>query len=206
MEKFLNSLYLQLFADGEGEDSGAGAAGGENDAGSGAEGSQEQNQGAQAKYTDADVDRILNQKFAEWQKKQEKQTSEAERLARMTTEEKSNARMKALEDKLHDYEVRDAREQMAKQARAILNDKNIHVSDELLANLIAEDAESTKASVESFVKLFDSAVESRVKEALKGETPRAGGSSGMTKEQIMAVKNRAERQRLISENMNLFKN
>ena len=199
MKKLFDMLYLQLFADG--------ADGAEEEAQQ--QEQQHEQQGQQqepkAKYTDADVDKILNQKFAEWQKKQEKQTSEAERLARMTTEEKSNARMKALEDKLHEYEVRDAREQMSKQARAILNDKNIHVSDELLSNLIAEDAEGTKSAVEQFVKLFNAAVESRVKEAMKGETPKTGGSSGMTKEQIMAVKNRAERQRLISENMHLFK-
>lgn len=158
----------------------------------------------EAKYTDDDVNKILDRKFAEWQKKQEKKVSEAERLSKMTAEEKAAERMKALEDKLRGYEVAAARTEMTKQARAILSDKNIHVDDALLANLIAEDAESTKASVESFVALFNAAVEKAVKEKVKGDTPKTGTTSGMTKEQILAIPNRAERQRMMKEHKDLF--
>ncbi len=159
----------------------------------------------QAKYTDEDVDKMFNRKFAEWQKQQAKAVSEAERLSKMTAEEKANERINELDAKLREYEAREARAAMTKQARAILQDKNINVSDELLANLIAEDAVSTKKSVESFVSLFQAAVEKAVKEAYKGETPKKGGAAALTKEQIMSVTNRAERQKLIQENIHLFK-
>lgn len=160
----------------------------------------------QPKYTDEDVDKMLNQKFAEWQKKQAKAVSEAERLSKMTAEEKANERIRALEEKLAAADREKAVAAMAKQARAMLQDKNINVGDELLANLISEDADSTKASVESFISLFQGAVEKAVKEAYKGETPRkGGGATTLTKEQILAVQNRAERQRLINENLDLFK-
>ena len=158
-----------------------------------------------AKYTDEDVDKILNKKFAEWEKKQQKKTSEAERLGKMTAEEKANERIKALEDKLAEAERKEARSAMTKEARAILQAANINVNDELLANLVSDNAESTQASVKSFISLFNSAVEKAVKEAYKGETPKKGGASSLTKEQILAVTNRAERQRLISENIHLFK-
>lgn len=160
---------------------------------------------AEAKYTDADLDRIINQKFAAWQKQQEKKVSEAERLSKMTAEEKAAERVKALEDKLHGYEVAAARAEMMKQGRAMLHEKNIAVGDELLANLIAENAEDTKAAVENFISLFNSAVEKAVKDALKGESPKAGSApAGMTKEQILAIPNRAERQRLMKEHRELF--
>lgn len=189
---------LQLFAD---ENPAAEAQQNEEPA---AEAQQEQKQQNEAKYTDDDVNKLLNRKFAEWQKQQDKKITEAERLSKMTAEEKAAERMKALEDKLKGYEEREAKSAMTKQARAILQDKNVNVSDELLANLIAEDADATKASVESFLKLFNSAVEKAVKEALKGEAPKAGGTATMTKEQIMAITNRAERQRLMKENYHLF--
>ena len=160
---------------------------------------------AEPKYTDEDVNKILDKKFAEWQKKQEKKVSEAERLSKMTAEEKAAEKLKALEEKIRGYEVAAARTEMTKQARAILSDKNIHVDDALLANLIAEDAETTKTSVESFVTLFNSAVEKAVKEALKGESPKGGSApAGMTKEQILAIPNRAERQRMMKEHKDLF--
>lgn len=199
----IENVNLQLFADDAADNPGEGAnteSGMHPVATEGAAGGRSE----EAKYTDADVDRLISQKFAEWQKKQEKKTSEAERLAKMTAEEKAAERIKAMEDKLHEYEVNASRAAMARQARAMLQDKNVHVGDELLANLIGEDAETTKASVESFLTLFKSAVEKAVKYAVKGTTPKTGAPSGLTKEQIMAVTNRAERQRLIRENMHLF--
>ena len=160
---------------------------------------------AERKYTDADVDKLLERKFAEWQKKQEKKVTEAQRLASMTAEEKAAEKLKALEDKIHGYEVAAARAEMMKQGRAMLHEKNIAVNDSLLANLIAENAEDTKSSVENFISLFNTAVEKAVKEALKGESPKAGSApAGMTKEQILAIPNRAERQRMMKEHKELF--
>ena len=160
---------------------------------------------AERKYTDADVDKLIERKFAEWQKKQDKKVTEAERLSRMTAEEKAAEKLKALEDKIHGYEVAAARAEMMKQGRAMLHEKNINVNDELLSNLISENAEDTKASVENFITLFNAAVEKAVKDALKGESPKAGGApAGMTKEQILAIPNRAERQRMMKEHKDLF--
>ena len=163
---------------------------------------------AQPKYTDEDVDRLINKKFAEWQKQQDKNKAkdeEAARLAKMTAEEKTNEKIRMLEEKLAAADREKAVTAMAKQARAMLQDKGLNVSDELLANLIAEDAEGTKAAVESFITLFTAARDQAVKDALKGATPKAGGApAGMTKEQILAVTNRAERQRLMKENAHLF--
>jgi hypothetical protein len=158
-----------------------------------------------AKYTDEDVDKLINKKFAEWQKQQDKKVSEAERLSKMTAEEKAAERMKALEEKLHGYEVAAARAEMMKQGRAMLHEKNINVNDELLTNLISDNAENTKSSVENFITLFNTAVEKAVKEALKGDSPKGGSApAGMTKEQILAIPNRAERQRLMKEHKELF--
>ena len=165
----------------------------------------EQKQTSEFKYTDEDVNKLIKQKRAEWQKQQQKQTTEAERLGRMTAEERANERIKALEDKLAEAERKEARSAMTKEARAILQTANINVNDELLANLVSDDAESTQANVKSFISLFNAEVEKKVKEAYKGETPKKGGVASLTKEQILAVANRAERQRLINENMHLFK-
>lgn len=201
-------LNLQMFADG-GE---GGAAGGEGSEGgsAGAEGGNGGEGGTdpknQPKYTDDDLDRIIGAKFAKWQKDQEKKISEAERLGKMTEAEKTAEELKKLRSEIDGYKLEKARSEMTRQARAILSDKNIHIDDALLSNLISEDADSTKASVESFVTLFNAAVEKAVKEAMKGETPRKGNpNGGITKEQILAIPDRAERQKLINENMHLFK-
>jgi tyrosyl-tRNA synthetase len=159
----------------------------------------------EAKYTDADIDRILGKKFAEWKEKEAKKVSEAERLSKMTAEEKANERIKQLEERLAAADKEKAVAAMTKQARAILAEKSINVNDELLANLVSDDADATKANCENFISLFNNAVEKAVKEALKGESPKGGGNpAGMTKDQILAIPNRAERQRLMKEHKNLF--
>lgn len=74
-------------------------------------------------------------------------------------------------------------------------------------NLVAEDADGTKAAVETFSTMYKEAVQKAVKDALKGKPPKAGNGGGkpsMTKEQILAVKNPSERQKLIAENITLF--
>ena len=89
----MNTLFdLQLFAG----DSAAEIpeAGNEREAGAEQEAPEEKK--AEPKYTDADIDRIIGQKFAEWQKKQDKKVSEAERLGKMTAEEKTAERIKTL--------------------------------------------------------------------------------------------------------------
>lgn len=202
----LNKYYLfdlQLFADAEGGENGAEVETPETLT----DDQPEEKAKPQPKYTDDDVDKLINRKFAEWQKTQEKKTSEAERLAKMTAEEKADVRIKQLEEKLAAAERKEAVADMTKQARAIFNDAKLNISDEILVNLIADDADTTKAAVNSFIALFKSEVDKAVKEAYKGETPRKGGGTpGLTAEKILAVTNKAERQRLIAENMHLFKN
>ena len=200
--EFFKKFDLQMFADDEGAPGADGGSPADNGA-DGADGAGKDKPAA--KYTDEDLDRIIGKKFAEWQAKQDKKVSEAERLGKMSAEEKAAEKMKSLEERLAAYEKADVRSKMTAEARSILQAEGLNVSDALIANLIAEDADSTKAAVDSFVKLFKAEVEKAKKEFYKGETPRKGGSgSGLTKEQIMAVPNRAERQRLMEENKHLF--
>jgi uncharacterized protein YejL (UPF0352 family) len=153
------------------------------------------------KYSDEDVNKILNKKFAEWEKKQAKKISEAEKLANMTAEEQ----LKELQKELESMKKDKTRSELASAARGILSESDIQIPDNLIANLIGEDAEATKENVAAFSKAIKAAVQEGVKEALKGKTPPSGGSSTLTKEEIMKVKNLKERQKLIKENMNLFK-
>lgn len=141
-----------------------------------------------------------------WQALTDDKLTEAEKLAKMTKEEKAEYKAKKLERELADLKRQNALSDMAKTARKMLSEEEINIPDELLGHLVTEDAEDTKAAVESFAKLFKSTVQAAVEDALKGPAPRtgAGGKGTMTKEQILAVKNPSERQKLIAENITLF--
>lgn len=162
------------------------------------------------KYTDADLDRIISRKMAEITKKAEKESkrkAEAERLASMNEQEKKEHELNELKKELEEMKKSQALSAMGKTARSILSEKNIHVSDALISNLISDDADSTKEAVESFATEFQSAVEKAVAEKLKGQAPKVkvGQTKTITKEEIMKVQNAKERQALILEHMDLFK-
>ena len=210
---------LQLFAedggnnDGDGADGGAGTEGAAgNSSGAGSDGKNgsgpegKEGDGKEAKYTDDDLDRILNRKFAEWQKKKDKEVDEARRLASMSEEEKTKQKQADMERQLNELLSEKNRSEMMATARSILSERNIHADDALMSLIVSEDAESTKKSIDAFANMFQKAVNKAVKDALKGEPPKTGtGKGGYTKEDILKVANRAERQRLIAANMDLFK-
>ena len=200
---------LQLFADdGDSDDAagGEGSAGGDDGDDSG-DGDGDDADGAK-KYTDEEVNALIERKFAEWQKKHEKQQAkqdEAERLKNMSEQERKDHEMEELRKQVNDLQKKETMSKMSTTARAMLSAKGITVDDALVGMMISEDADETKNAVDAFITAFQKAVSDAVKDALKGEAPKAGGASGLTRDQIMKVKDRAERQRLINENMHLFK-
>lgn len=160
----------------------------------------------EVKYTDEDVQKFIDKALAKDRKKQEKELDEAQKLAKMTAEEKEAHRIKQLEDELAEMKAANAKNEMSKVARGLFEEANVNVSDAIIRTLITEDAEDTKEVVQSFIDQYKKDVSKAVKEALKGETPKKGTGSGssMTREDILKVKNRAERQKLINEHKDLF--
>ena len=157
------------------------------------------------KYSDADVDEIINNKFAKWQREQEKKISEAEKLAGMNAQEKAEHERDKLQKELDELKHANSIAEMEKTARTMLRDDGVNVPDEVLSSLIADDADSTKTKVEAFSKAFKEAVQKAVKDALKGKAPATGkGGSTLTKADILKITNRAERQKAIAEHIDLF--
>lgn len=167
---------------------------------------------AEAKYTDADVDAIINKKFASWQEKQDKaiadavaKVEEANRLAQMNDKEKAEHERKAIEEELSMLKAEKARNTMIKEARQMLKADGLTIPDEIINVLVADTADATSGAVKAFSGLFQKAVDDAVKAKLAGNEPRKGSGSGMSKEEILAIKDTHKRLKAIEENMQLFK-
>lgn len=161
---------------------------------------------SEKKYSDADVDKIIDKKFAEWQKKQQKEIDEAQKLATMNATQKAEYERDQLKKELDEYKKQASLAEMSKTARKMLSDSGITIKDELLSMLVTTDAEETKTAIDSFTKAFKEAVEAEVKDRLKGNAPKAstGGVATMTKEQILAIKDTELRQQKMLEHKELF--
>lgn len=200
-------IYLQMFAEGGEPTQGAEPTPGTEPKGKGTEPGAEPKNEPTAKYTDADLDKIIGQKFAEWQKKQQKAVDEAAKLAKMDAQQKAEYERDQLQKELDALKKKDSLAEMTKTARKMLSDKGVTVNDEILSMLVNTNAEETKAAVDAFATAFTSAVEAAVKERLKGEPPKkgtGGGVAAMTKEQIMSIKDPEQRQKMILEHKHLF--
>lgn len=158
-------------------------------------------------YTDADVDAIIAKKFAKWQEQQEAKVAEAAKLAEMNATQKAEYERDQLQKRLDELEREKSVSGMVAESRKQLAGRSISVPDELVGMLVGETADDTKAAVDAFADAFDAAVESAVKARLSGSAPKAGGTGKpMTKSDVMAIKDTAERQRAIRAHMELFTN
>lgn len=162
----------------------------------------------QAKYTDADVDAIINKKFASWQEKQDKaiaeavaKVEEANRLAQMNDKEKADHERKQMEDELAMLKAEKAHNTMMTTARNMLKADGLTIPDEIVSVLVTDTAEGTSEAVKAFSGLFQKAVDEAVKDKLAGSEPKKGASSALTREQIMAIKDDRERLKAIKDNL-----
>lgn len=210
MKKFNDRLpfCLQLFADGtSGENEGAQSTNTQSTNTQSTEGqdNQGQDKSSEKKYSDKDLDAILDKRFARWKADQEKEKAEAKRLADMNAQERAEAERDKVQKELDELKAKNAIAEMTNEARKMCAEHDINVGDDLLSVLVNQDADKTKKAVDAFVKMFESEVEKAVKEKLKGNRPKRGGSNkGVTRESILNITDPMERQRMIAKNMDLF--
>lgn len=213
MKKFNDRLpfCLQLFADetsGENESTGTEntqSTEGQDSQGKKGQDNKEKNKESEKKYSDKDLNAIIDKRFARWKADQEKEKAEAERLADMNAQERAEAERDKVQKELDELKAKNAIAEMTNEARKMCTEHNINVGDDLLSVLVNQDADKTKKAVDTFVKMFEQEVEKAVKEKLKGNGPKRGDSNkGVTRESILNITDPMERQRMIAENMDLF--
>lgn len=177
--KFKKFMMLQLFAEGpEGSDGDSGKEGtdGNDPETKEQENDEEDDPEDEKKYSDKDVKKIIDRKFAEWEKKKQKEEDEAKKLSKMNAQEKADYKQKQLEEEIEQLKNEKALSNMRDEARKMLSEKNINISDELLAFMVSTDAGETKKAVDSFADLFNAAVNEAVKGKARQTTPKESGA------------------------------
>ena len=127
-----------------------------------------------------------------WQTLTDENMSEAEKLAKMTKEEKAQYMQKKKEKELSDREAAITRKELMAEAKNTLAEKKLPAG--LAEVLNYTDADACNQSIAAVEKAFQSAVEAGVQERLKGgkppKTPPSGGNSDMETQIAEAMKRR----------------
>ena len=161
----------------------------------------------QARYTDADVDAIISKKFAKWREQHEAKVAEAAKLAEMNATQKAEYERDQLQKRLDELERDKEVAGMVAESRRQLSGRGVSVPDELVARLVGETADETKATVDAFADAWLAAVDAGVRQRLAGTAPKSGGATkALTKDEIMAIKDTAKRQQAIAEHPEYFFN
>jgi hypothetical protein len=116
------------------------------------------------KYTDAEVDKIINQKRARWEAEAEQKRTEAEKLKKMDEDEKSQYELEKAQQEAQKAQNELAQYQLQGTARQLLEEAKVPATAADIELITAADAETTKANV---TQLIDFA--NRVREEIKAD-------------------------------------
>lgn len=131
---------------------------------------------------DKKVAKALETARAKWEKQAEADRTEAEKLAKMTAEEKSKFEMEKLAKEKEDAVAKLNIYELKEQATKIANDKGMDVELLDILDFGKETAESVKAKLDSVSKIFNKAVEKAVNEKLKQPNPRQFAPIGVSEQ------------------------
>lgn len=171
---------------------------------------QEEQETAEKTFTQAELDAIIQKEKAKAKRSAEKEykakMDEAEKLRKMNADEKAEYEAKKQAEYIAELEAKINRSGLEKEASKMLSEAGIVAGDEILAFVVKDSAESTQEAVNGFTELVNQLADNKVKEMLKGKTPRKVEQSTagtITKEQFdrMGYKDRNE---LLQSNPELY--
>lgn len=171
---------------------------------------QKKQEVAEKTFTQAEVDDIVQKRLSKaeksFEKKIQERINEAEKLRKMNAEQKAEYESKKQASRIAELEAQINRNGLEKEASKMLSEAGIIASDEILAFVVKDDAESTQETISNFTALVNDIADKKVSEMLKGKTPKKVEQSTagvITKEQFdrMGYKDRNE---LLQSNPKLY--
>lgn len=124
----------------------------------------------------------------------------------LSNEEKAKQEAQAKDDEIKALKAQIARNQALSDTDEVLKSQGYNVPRDVLDFVVSDDSEKTLANTNALLAFVGQVADEVRAKVLKGTTPTKTGApvKTMTKQQIMAISNDAERQRAIADNIELF--
>ena len=137
-------------------------------------------------YTDEDVNRIINEKFAKWQSQLEAKQAQSAKFAQMSDLEKAKAQQEAAEKQAEEYKAQLEHLEMQRTSRELLTNASMPIDNDVIDLVTTREADSTKANIDALIR-YGKKIEEQVKlEYLKGEPQNRGGNTTKVSENLGA--------------------
>lgn len=159
-------------------------------------------------FTQQEVDDIVKSRIEREIKKLTAKAQEPKKLTEINEIETLKSELQETQKALQELTTQHIKTELRAKASDILNSNGIKPNDKMLDILVADNAETTHDNIKAFTDLLKTQAVDIVKVQMKGATPvstTANVSKTVTKAEIMAIKDVNERQKMIAENLHLFK-
>ncbi len=123
----------------------------------------------------AQLAKIQSKMEADFKKREELAKKEAERLSKLSDDERAKAELENTRNELEKQKADFEREKLKYEAAKVLSQRNLPV--DFVDYLIGGDNETTLDNIKIFEKKFNKAVEDTVNARLKGRAPQTSGKS-----------------------------
>ena len=156
------------------------------------------------KLLQSEADRRVSEALKKQAKKNEEKVREAEKLAKMSADEKYEYELEQREKAIQAKEKELALAENKNVASKILADKGLSL--ELVDFVIAEDAETMKSNIDVLARAFKKSVKAEVEKRLGSPVPKKnlGNPDSITREQFNKM-SLDEQSRLYQENPEIYK-
>lgn len=177
-------------------------------------GAQVENEGTEQNkektYTKDEVSEIvqtrLNRALKEQEEKIQAAKDEATKLAKMNAEQKRSYELEQATKRANEAEAKLAAIEMQNTARKMLAESGLTLSDEQLALVVTDDAETTKAKVDDLLAFARNVREQTLDEMMTGKTPKdKGGTKSITASKSFEEMSMQEIAQLKKDNPEQFK-
>ncbi|GLC87499.1 DUF4355 domain-containing protein [Lysinibacillus piscis] len=129
-------------------------------------------------YTEQDFQTRLQEELAKAKADHENEVAtartEAEKLAKMTADQKATYELEKREQELATKEQKIAARELRSETLNMLADAKYNLPAEVIDLVLGADAETTTKNIETFKQVFDVAVQKSVEERLAGKSPSSG--------------------------------
>lgn len=155
-------------------------------------------------FTQEEVNNIVEKRLNKEKNKWKNEVDQAKRLAEMSAEDRAREQFKIEKAEFERQRAEFERERLLVQTQRELSTKNIPV--EFADMLVKDDAESTKAAIDTFASLYNQSVEKGVSNKMKGRPPKTKqtSSDGLDRAAFMKL-SLAEQQKMAKENPERYK-
>lgn len=140
------------------------------------------------KYSDKDLDRILNKKFKIWYQKKQKEIYEIKKSTQMEAQKNFELTITDLKSEIDKLKNEQVFYSLMETARDILTEQSIYIPNELLRVLVCKNENKTRETIGVFAKLYNQAIYDAVERKLSAPLLNIGENSITTKTKIISIK------------------